>query len=104
MALSEDEIEKLRAEHGEVWEVVVAEQQIFFRCPTEPEADRFMARASEKRDFSIAAKRLVRDVVVYPAGADLDAYMKKRPMAYTTIVGQITRAAGIEQEQEAKKR
>jgi hypothetical protein len=104
MSLSEETIEKLKEEHGEVWVIEVdGGQPIAFRCPTRQEFRKFKAMASDEKKKPDADDLLAREVVVYPSKADFDALLNRRPGVSMRVAGAVIEAASGEELKDAKK-
>ncbi len=97
-------LDKLRAEHGDVWLLDLGNDQVAFRCPNRAEYKRFLARVSDDRKaLPDAQEELARAVVVLPDRAAFSALLDKRPGIASKVVADALKVAGAEEAENAKK-
>lgn len=93
--------EGLKAKHGEVFcaefeDVGGVKVQVYFRCPTRAESDRFKAKAFDDKNpkkQAEGADELGRCVVVHPPREAFDAFVDRRPMVPAIIAGEANQVA-----------
>lgn len=104
--LNDDQMDKLRAEHGEVFRLEGLEDEsldIVFRCPNRAEYKKFKSFISDDKKKSDADDMLAREIVVFPAKNDLDRLLDRRPGIATKVAGAALQIAMGEATKEAKK-
>ncbi len=97
-------LDKLRAEHGDVWLLELGTDQVAFRCPSRAEYKRFLARVSDDRKaLPEAQEELARAVVVAPDRPAFGALLDRRPGIAAKVVVDALKVAAAEEAETAKK-
>lgn len=102
MTLSEDVIEKLKAEHGELTQLTHGPDEVIVRTPNRAQWKRFRAQIGNEKRRDDALELLLRDCVVHPEKADFDAMLDRRPGLAETFGAQVVELAGAVKEPEKK--
>ena len=103
MRPSEDTIQRLKAEHGELYELEVRGYAVLFRPPRRAEYRRFRALALDEQKRAEALERLTRDCVVWPTPEEFDALLERLPALGEVIGAKLVELAGAMEEVEIKK-
>lgn len=102
--LTEEQLEKLRAEHGALWTLEIDGNDVAFRKATRSEYRAFTGDLiADKKNKLDVLDQLARDVVVFPARADLNELLDEYPAASARIVGAVTEIAQGDEVTQAKK-
>jgi len=102
--LEETQLESLKERHGEIFLVEILEgETLAFRRPSRAEYKRFKAQALDDHKRIEADEQLVRSVVVYPEGAELEALLDRKPALATSLAGEVLEVAGAVQGLQVKK-
>jgi hypothetical protein len=97
-----DTIEKLKAEHGEIHLLRASGVEVVVKAPGRAQWKRFRAYVADERRRPDAVETLLRDCVVHPDAAALDAILEKRPGLAETFGNQVVELAGASGEAEKK--
>ncbi len=103
MRPGDDVIERLKAEHGEVYLVEAGDVGVIVRPPTRAEYRRFRALAMDEKKRADAVERLARDCVLWPDADGLDELLERRPALTEVVGGELLKLAGFAEEVEIKK-
>jgi hypothetical protein len=104
MTIAQEEIERLRAKHGEVWIFRRGPYEIVFRCPEALEFRRYtIAVAEDRAKLWDAQELLVKHAVVHPDTATLEDILARRPMLLHALADQIGAVAAEEERIDARK-
>jgi hypothetical protein len=108
MGIDQDTIEKLRAEHGPGKLHLLPDpsdegEEIIVRPCTRPEWQRFQNGISDAARAGKALEQLIRDCLVHPSRADLDAMFDRRPGLADTWGKALAEISGASRRVEAKK-
>lgn len=95
-------IEQAKAEHGEITQLMVGQHPILVRCPTPEELDMFLDTVKEDT-ASGPALVLVTSCIVHPTAREFAQIRRERPGCVVTILKQLRRIAGLEEDLKAKK-
>lgn len=93
--ISDGELASLGDKHGELAHVVYQGKDIVLRKPTGGEYKRFRALSFNEKKRDTALEVLVRDTMVYPAKADIDALFEEFPAVGEVVGPEAIRMAGI---------
>jgi len=96
-------IQRLKAEHGEVYLVESGGVAVVVRPPRSPEYKRFRSLVMDEKRRPDALERLTRDCVVWPDPEELDALLERRPALAEVVGGKLLELAGAAEEVEIKK-
>lgn len=91
-------IDKLKAEHGEIYAVETAGVTIVVRPPSRAAFRRFADRAADSNGRYLAMETLLRDCVVWPTLPELDALLERKPGIAAPIAERLVQLAGAAQE------
>lgn len=91
-------IDKLKAEHGEIYAVGIAGTTIIVRPPSRAAFRRFADKAAGDSGRYAAMENLLRDCVVWPPLAELDALLERKPGIAAPIAERLVQLAGAAQE------
>lgn len=98
------DVEKLKAEHGEVWSIEVGGEHICFRCPESKEADYYIGKLSDSRkDIGPLSRKLASEVVVHPSKEAFGALVKKRGGIALSVANEAIAVYMGKGEEDAKK-
>jgi len=100
MPLDAKMIEKLKAEHGEVYLLEAAGVGVVVKAPTRASMKRFMALASREDRRYEALEALLRDSVVWPEAGELATILERKPGLVAPFGEQLVRLAGATEEAE----
>ncbi|UZX16560.1 hypothetical protein KQ693_05890 [Thermus sp. PS18] len=103
MRPDEQTLERLRAEHGEVYWVEAAGVGLVVRPPRRAEYRRFRAMTLDPERRGDATERLVRDCVVWPSPEELDRILETRPALADAVASRLLELAGAVEEVQLKK-
>lgn len=98
MALDAKIIEKLKAEHGEVYALEAAGASVVVRPPTRAAMKRFFNLSSREDRRYEALEALLQDCVVHPAPADLAALLERKPGLVAPFGEKLVSIAGATEE------
>lgn len=77
--MTQTEIDKLKAEHGELHELSHAGETVIVKAPNRPTWKRFRAQAQDEGKRLIAMEELLRACVVHPERSSLEAMLDRKP-------------------------
>jgi hypothetical protein len=97
------DIDKLKAEHGEVFLVDVCLTMVAFKRCSRGEYKRFRAAVTDERKKADALETLARACVVYPEPKEFDQFLDKYPAAADVIGSKVLEVAGAVEAEAAKK-
>lgn len=96
-------VDRLKAEHGEVYLVRAAGAEVVVRPPRRAEYRRFRALVMDESRRADALERLVRDCTVHPAPEELDDLLERKPALAEVVGAKLLELAGAQEEAEIKK-
>lgn len=96
------DLNRLRAEHGELYEIRAGDVAVVCKRPHRHAFQRFLARAADPQRRYAAFEDLLRDCCVHPVGDELDALCERYPAAVVTIAGRLVEIAGAAEDAEVK--
>lgn len=100
--LSQQQIDELKAQHGQVVVVSTVEGDCAFRVPTRAEYTRYSEYLFREATRHRAPDTLVQSVVVYPSPDDFAAAVDRHPGIVTTCVGPVLTLAGVDTDADTK--
>ncbi len=103
MRPDERTIERLKAEHGEVYLLEAAGVAVVARPPSRAEYRRFRARALDEKNRADALEALTRACVVWPEQAEFDTLLEQKPALAEVFGAKLLELAGAVEEAEIKK-
>lgn len=108
MRASEDQIAKLKEQHGDLYPVSVelpsdGEVEFVVRSPTKAEYSVFLKESLDESVRHAALRRLVRPCVLFPQGEDLTGLVERFPALHETLGKSILELAGMVSAQLGKK-
>lgn len=71
--------DRLRSEHGEIWEIASDLGTVYIRCPDRALFRRFKAYAVDPKKQADADDMLAREVVVHPSAETFAQWVERRP-------------------------
>lgn len=103
MRPGDDVIERLRAEHGEIYQLEAAGEAVIARPPTRAEYRRFRAKVLDEKGREAALETLTRACVVWPDTSAFDALLERKPALAEVFGAKLLELAGAVEEAELKK-
>lgn len=100
--MTEDEIKKLKAEHGDLTQLDHAGESVIVKSPNRATWKRFRAQAQDEGKRIIAMEELVRACVVHPDRAGLEAMLDRKPGLVETFGKELAELAGASDKAEKK--
>lgn len=98
MALDAKLIEKLKAEHGEVYALEAAGASVVVRPPSRAAMKRFFNLSSREDRRYEALEALLQDCAVYPEPSELARLLEKKPGLVAPFGEQLVKLAGATEE------
>lgn len=98
-----NELESLKAEHGELWSVETDRGPVYFKCPDSKQYHRFIAMVSDEKRRAKAFESLALDVIVYPQDEELKNLLNCRPGVAVKVANEASTIAQGEEAEKAKK-
>jgi len=108
MKISKEQLEQvvpeLKKKYGDDIHLITADgDQVIARVPSGEEYQRFLDMAADDRKKTHALDSLSRSCILFPAAAELDQLLAKRPGLTTSFGAKLTELAGAVEDVEAKK-
>ncbi len=95
---TKEQIDALKAKHGELKFQKIAGQRFLVRGPSGAEYQRFTDRATDDKKRIAALDELARTCCVFPEASEAAAFFDRKPAATTTLAGHVLELAGISEE------
>lgn len=103
MSPTDEEIEALKAKHGELHLLTAKEESVVVKPPTRAQYGRFREYASSQERRGEAFQKLLSDCVVWPDVKGLDALLARLPGLAETFGGEVAQLAGLTSVVDSKK-
>lgn len=104
MAIDSKTLEDLKAKHGEIWTMTMAEQDFAFKRPDSASFERYIGTIAENRKEMVpAARRFSLDVLVYPSESEAVAFFNKYPGTPVNLAGEAALVASAKATDESRK-
>ncbi len=100
---SEEKIQALKEQHGEVVSVETKAGVCVFKACTKADHDRYQSLLFEQKTRSKASEVLVTSCVVYPTKDEFRTAAEKYPFIITTCYTAVSELGGFEADPEVKK-
>lgn len=95
---TQEQIDALKAKHGDLKFQKIAGQKFLVRGPTGAEYQRFTDRATDEKKRIAALDELARTCCVFPDASAAGAFFERKPAATTSLAGLVLELAGISEE------
>lgn len=102
MKPTENEIEVLKTQHGQLHLLELDDEAVVAKAPTRALWKRFRAQTQDETKRLIAAENLVRDCVVWPAKNELEAMWERKPGLIESFGSELLELAGLSNKVEKK--
>lgn len=104
MSISESELGKLRADHGEILHLETKwGDEFVFRTATPEEYKRFQEEHADIQTRIAGTQTLLRSCVVYPSKDALDDFLRRKPGALWKLATPLSAHCGAEDDAVRKK-